>query len=314
MKSTRLQFENFSGPFITHGFDSVADPSHPTAVYILAVNHLANPSSAPDSGLPRARSQIEIFHHVLGTPTARFVRSVRHPLIATPNDIYAVAPDSFYVTNDHSHREGLLRHVGDLVPYLGWSSTVHVQLGGLAAKDAEADVTVQTALTGLKNNNGLGHGARPGEVLVTSAIGGELYRASVSSSSADYTLAVEETIPVDSTIDNPSYYRDPEGVPGDDASGYVLAGLRRAADLPSTVHDPEGKESVIVWLVRRNKSAADGVNAWEQRVLFEDDGTNIRSASAAVLVPAGAGASGKKAWLFVSGFISESVVAVEVDL
>lgn len=305
MKSTRLEFENFPGPFITHGFDIVADPSDPNAVYILAVNHLPNPAYAPESDLPKARSQIEIFHHVLGSSTARFVRSVRHPLITTPNDVYAVAPDSFYVTNDHSHREGLLRHVGDFVPYLGWSSTVHVQLGGLASSaEAEDEVTAHTALTGLKNNNGLGHGASPDEILVTSAIGGELYRASASS---NHTITVEETIPVDSTIDNPSYYKDPKGVPGNDASGYVLAGLRRAVDLPSTVHDPEGKESVIVWLVRRNESA----DAWEQRVLFEDDGTNIRSASAAVLVPAD---SGKKAWLFVSGFVSESVVAVEVDL
>ncbi|KAL4995683.1 hypothetical protein BDV10DRAFT_126119 [Aspergillus recurvatus] len=53
----------------------------------------------------------------------------------------------------------------------------------------------------------------------------------------------------------------------------------------------------------------------EKRVIFEDDGSNIRSASAAVLVPIepDKGAS-KEAMLFVTGFISRGIITVKADL
>lgn len=126
------------------------------------------------------------------------------------------------------------------------------------------------------------------------------------------TLSIRDDISVDSIIDNPSYYEDPYRTVDDDASGYVLAGLRRAIDLPRTHHDPTATEGVIVWYVKRNK---DGTG-WEKRVLFEDDGSSIRTASAAVLVPINPakGAAKKEAWLFVTGFISKNVIAVKVQL
>lgn len=336
MKSTRLAFEDgSSGPFITHGIDVLDDPERPDAVYIFAVNHAPHPAYRPSRSDrewhwegPKARSQIELFHHVLDTTTVKHVRSIRHPLIRTPNDIYAESPSSFYVTNDHGYREGLQRLVEDVVPAAKWSSLIHVQLETLQGQDAEAGIDATVALTGLYNNNGLGHGSSPEDrMMITSAMGGLLYRAQpFPNQDGTTSISVMEEIRVDSTIDNPTYFSDPSRTSAtDDASGFVLAGLRRPIDMLKNQVDPSAKDGTMVWYVRPNTTTASSVEdngnektdeKWETRLLFEDDGTHIRTASAAVLVPAPRQHpdKGKRAWLFVTGFYAESMIAVLVDL
>lgn len=332
MKSTRLTFENnFSGPFITHGIDITPDPEQPDAIYILAVNHAPHPAYHPErpgrewhwEG-PKARSQIELFHHVLDTTTVRHVRSIRHPLIRTPNDIYAESPSKFLVTNDHGYREGLRRMVEDTVPLAKWSDLVHVRLDALEATDAEAGVDATIALKGLYNNNGLGHGRSADEILIASAAGGIFWRAQPvfdDNGGGATKLSIIEEIRMESMLDNPSYYADPYATtPDDDASGFVLAGMRQPLDVVlKNQTDPTAKDGAIVWHMRPNTTISeDGtptISGWETRLLFEDDGTYLRSGSTAVLVPIQTRPDeGKKAWLFVTGFYAKSVVAVKVDL
>lgn len=321
MKSTRLQFENFARPFVTHGIDITPDPNDKDgAVYIFAVNHMPNPdfydddapsSYAEDNDVPRARSQIELFHHVLGSKTVKHVRSIQHPMIKTPNDIYAASPASFYVTNDHFYRGGLQRSIEDVLPAAKWSNIVHVQVDDLVVADegeeaSSSGIRVSEALTGLHNNNGFGHGEHSDEMLIVSAMSGILYRAK----SSNHSISVLDSIPLDSMGDNPSYFRDLYATPAEDKSGYLVAGLARPVDLVKNFADPTARDGVVVWYVRRG--AAGG---WEKRLIFEDDGSTIRTASAAVLVGIEPRANEKKkAWLFVTGFISESVVAVQVEL
>jgi hypothetical protein len=314
MKSARLAFTNFKGPFVTHGIDVIQDQQHEDAVYIFAVNHLPNPAyfnATSDSEIPegthKAHSQVELFHHILGSKTIQHIRSINHPLIETPNDIYAESPESFYVTNDHFYREGAMRHVEDVWSSAKWSSIIHVQLP-TNTKDTEIQASV--ALTGLWNNNGLGHGRTTNEMIISSAIGGELYIATPDS---NHSLSISESIAFDTVTDNPSYYVDPYATSGDDVSGVVVAGISRGIRLPVTAKDPDGIDPVQVWYARPSGS---GVGAgWEKRLLFEDDGMRIRTASAAVLVPVEMNGDGvKRAWLFVTGFMSERMVAVQVEL
>ncbi|KAL4951968.1 hypothetical protein BDW69DRAFT_185872 [Aspergillus filifer] len=300
LKSHRLKFENFAGPFVTHGVDVITDPEKADAVYIFAVNHLANPEyvsaltadPSADTDIPKARSQVEIFHHVLNlTPFG--------------------TPTSFYVTNDHYYRHGRLRQVENMVPWLKWTNVIHVQVDRLTgvSGDASAGVNATVALPDLWAANGLGHGPND-EILVSSVLGGTTKRTVPSADGR--ALSVKDEIPVDSAIDNPSYYADPYATADDDASGYVLGGLRRVIDLMKTGSDPEATEAVIVWYVRRKP----GSQEWETKVLFEDDGSNIRSCSAALLVPIDPATTGgvKEAWLFVTGFISPESVAIKVQL
>jgi len=306
MKSSRLEFENFEGPFVTHGIDVIEDPEQADAVYIFAVNHLPNPGywleGAEDT--PKARSQVELFYHVLESKTVQHVRSIRHPLIKTPNDVYADSPNSIYITNDHFYRDGPMRLLEDLWSSAKWTTVIHVQITDLRAKDS-AGLDASVAHSGLWNNNGLGHGRTDDEIVISSAVGGELY---VSERHVNNTISIKSIIPFDTVADNPSFYADPYRTEADDASGYVVAGITQALYLAKTAKDPDGINPSQVWYAR---PMADG---WEKKLLFEDDGSRIRSASAAVLVPIEPEKGQKKAWLFVTGFLSEKMIAVKVDL
>ncbi|CAI7575942.1 unnamed protein product [Penicillium glandicola] len=309
MKSTRLVFENFQGPFLTHGIDVIKDPDQSDAVYIYAVNHMANPAyfeAGNPKGVPKAQSQIELFHHVLNSKSIRHVRSINHPLIKTPNDIYAISPVSFYVTNDHFYREGPMRLLEDVWLSAQWSSIIHVQIPDLASKDAPIEASV--ALTGLWNNNGLGHGRTDHEIIISSAMGGEIFLATRHES--NHSISIDTSVSVSSLADNPSYYHDPYSTDSHDASGFLVAGVSQAIHMLANAKDPNALDPIQVWYMTLNSHTG----VWEKKVLFEDDGSRIRTASAAVLVPIEPKAGKKLAWLFVTGFMSESMVAVQVEL
>ncbi|KAK6205939.1 hypothetical protein LQW54_008001 [Pestalotiopsis sp. IQ-011] len=323
-KARKLKLESFHGPLVTHGIDVIADPKAGAkkAVYIFAVNHLPNPEFWDESFVPRpqtktgsqppkARSQIEIFRHEIGSATALHVRSVRDALIRTPNDILALTPQRFLVTNDHHYRAGFLREVEDLNPYAAWTETVEVELSDLLPAAADQGVKASVAVDGIHNNNGLGRGRTDTELLIASAAGGSLHFVEPSPDQATgRSFQVVDKLLLDSTIDNPSYFKDPYAGTASDGSGLVLAGLSRAIDLAKTHADPQAKEPVVVWHAR--KVGHD----WKKRIIFEDDGSTLRSASAAVLLAIDpAEENGKRrAWLYATGFISSSVVAVKVDL
>jgi hypothetical protein len=315
MRSRRLRFENFDGPFVTHGIDVIPDKewTDGEAVYIFAVNHVPETQPSGQKG-PHTRSQLEVFHHVLGSSSIRHLRSVWHPLIKTPNDIFARSPTSIYVTNDHRHRfHGLMRTFEDVYTGAKWTEVVHVQLSSLAASDPTFGVTAEVALSGMHNTNGLGHGRSEREILISSCTSGVLHIGRVPADGSG-NITIVDSVDVDHVVDNPSYFADPYATPGDDRSGYLETGLARAVDLSRNQRDPSAKDPVMVTYVR---PVAGG---WEKRVLLEDDGTRLRSGSSAVLVaidPAtdsGSVKSARKAWLFATGFLSNSIIAVKVDL
>ncbi|EEU35840.1 uncharacterized protein NECHADRAFT_34932 [Fusarium vanettenii 77-13-4] len=317
-QSQRLKLTNFKGPFNTHGIDVIPDQeSVEAAVYIFAVNHPPNLEKCPDARELKgcdasAASRIEIFHHVIGSDVATHLRSVQHPLISTPNDILAQNPHSFYVTNDHYYKEGALRFLE--VVYWGarWSTTVFVELDSLTSTNPTADVKAQVAVSGIHNQNGLGRG-KSGEILIGCAGRGVLEVGKASSENP--AIQVVSSIKVDSTIDNPSYFVDPYANSTFDASGYVLAGLSRAADLPKTTTDPNGSDGSMVWYIPSRQGAAES-STMSPRLLFEDDGERIRFATAAVMVAIDPKLEdGQRwAWLFVTGAFARSVLAVKINL
>jgi hypothetical protein len=120
------------------------------------------------------------------------------------------------------------------------------------------------------------------------------------------------------TIDNPSHFEDYYAKEtGRDTSGYVLAGLSKAAAFPN------GLDPVMVWLVQPasqdlvgNGDVSKKRDKWSQRLLFQDDGNVIRSASTAVLVAIDPkdNEGGKQAWLYVTDPVAHGIVATKVDL
>jgi hypothetical protein len=201
---------------------------------------------------------------------------------------------------------------GKLAP---WTDLVHVEITNLRAKNETADINVTVAIKGLHNNNGLGHGRNENEILIARASAGVLVLAAPN---PHPYLKVVESIQLPCTIDNPSYFSDPYSeTTGRDASGYVLAGLARAAAFP----DPQGLDPVMVWFVQPNNGYnADIVGStrqkWNKRLIFQDDGKTIRSTATAVLVAIDPVENGgvKQAWLFVAGPVASAIVASRIDL
>jgi hypothetical protein len=90
--------------------DVVPSASNPSELFIYAVNHRkpADPKSAPVTG---ADSTIEIFKTTVGSTALTHLRTLRDPVILTPNDIVG-SPDgeSFFFTNDHATKTSFVRH------------------------------------------------------------------------------------------------------------------------------------------------------------------------------------------------------------
>lgn len=304
----------------------IDDPERPDgeAVYIFAVNHVPNRHhfDLHDKQAQKSRSVIEVFHHVIGSKVAQHIRTVWHELITTPNDVVALSPTSLLVTNDHYYTEGHMRAVEDLYYGAEWSNTVHVTFSGAGKSTHDADgVQASVALDSLHNNNGIGRGNRPDQIVIVTAASGTVNFGNLVTSDGRVQIHINSTFEAESALDNPSYFADPYANSTFDASGYTQCGLARAGDLLKNIRDPDGKDGVMVWHVSetsqgRHRSAEDEQGTWGARLLFEDDSSRIRTGSAAVLVaidPAKENGS-RKAWLYMTGFLSKNMVAAKIDL
>lgn len=80
---------SLSFTFHPHGISTVALPQ---GVRLFVVNHRQD------------ESVIEVFDHLPGLALTH-VRTVRDPLILTPNDVAAIDSEQFYLTNDHGTRD-----------------------------------------------------------------------------------------------------------------------------------------------------------------------------------------------------------------
>lgn len=299
------------------------------AVYIYAVNHLPNPEYprqleerkqlgfGPTTELAKARSQLEVFHHIKGSDTVKHIRSIRHLLIQTPNDVLALSPTSLLVTNDHHYRDGPMRMVEDVFSNAEWSTIVHVKIANLsitACDEAESGITATIANTKLHNNNGLGRGRSDDEIVIDSAASGVVHIGKLSGTKDSCpSIQIIGDVELDCVADNPSYFSDPYATSDNDASGFVVTGMSKAVDLAHTSRDPAGKDPSKTWFV---KPGPGPVSTWEKKLLFEDDSSRIRSSSSAVLVGIDPKIEGgiKKAWLFVTGIFSSNIIALKIDL
>jgi arylesterase / paraoxonase len=97
----------FSGDFHPHGisFLRVGD-----LAYLYVVNHC------------QSGEFVEVF--TWSNDTLHHLRSISDGLMISPNDVVAVAPDQFYVTNDHGYPHGFMRTLEDYLQ-LPFSSLIY---------------------------------------------------------------------------------------------------------------------------------------------------------------------------------------------
>ncbi|KAI8996124.1 hypothetical protein BC832DRAFT_301469 [Gaertneriomyces semiglobifer] len=113
---------SYSKPLHLHGL-AVWAPSDPdtiedaatdnSTIHLFLINH-QDPSSV-----------VTRFTHSLATTTLTNPTTFAHPLIRTPNNVFPVAADRFFVTNDHWYRWGVGRKIEDFGA-MEWGSVVFV--------------------------------------------------------------------------------------------------------------------------------------------------------------------------------------------
>ena len=240
--------------------------------------------------------------------------------MATPNDLVALSPTSFLVTNDHYYREGVMRQVEDLYRASAWSNTIYVDFSEASGHAAKADKThgvkASVALDHMHNNNGIARGKSPNEFLVACCTSGVLQLTDYSGGK----LTVRDSVLLDSTLDNPSYFADPYANATFDASAYINCGLTKGHEIMEHIRNETAEMGIMVWRSTPavpakgdEKKAAPG--PWKTELLFEDDGSRISSISTAVVVALEPTQDGHRpARLFMTGPWSRAIVAVNIDL
>jgi hypothetical protein len=82
---------------VFHGIDYFE--RSPTELTFFAINHR------------RTGSVIEVLEYKIGDNVVQYKETIQHDLIETPNDVVALGPRSFYVTNDHRYKSGFWRAI-----------------------------------------------------------------------------------------------------------------------------------------------------------------------------------------------------------
>lgn len=283
-----------NGPFVTHGIDIWYDHSEPNLVYLHAVNHI--PVLVDKIAQPYSDSRIEVFQIDLSAEkkVAKHLKSLNHPLVEMPNDIYSLGPFDLLVTNDHVNTRGHSRLVEDLFTFK-WSSNTNI----VRLNEDGAEVVA----IGLHNANGLGHGPN-GTVVLGDAAGGDLTIFELSAGN----LVKTDYFGLNIQLDNPTYYTDPYAGQSD-ASGYVIGGLLGGIHLDKTCRDPSAHVPSSVWIVRRDMGGK-----LQRKLLIEDDGKWVSGASVGLIIPIEPIAGKKEGWLVVTGPFALQMGVAKISL
>ncbi|AWO96770.1 putative serum paraoxonase/arylesterase 2-like isoform 3 [Scophthalmus maximus] len=114
MKPVELRMpRNFDlDSFNPHGISVYTDPTDDT-IYLFVVSH------------PEHKSQVEVFIFLEDDHSLVHLKTIKHELLNSVNDIVAVGIESFYATNDHYYSNEILKSLVE--PLLGqpWSNVVY---------------------------------------------------------------------------------------------------------------------------------------------------------------------------------------------
>ena len=130
MTMTNFDGINGDGTIGIHGFDVQVGDGNPPTLHMLLVNH--RPPLDPQTGAfldatkVGANSTIELFETTLGETEIRHLKTYHHLAIQTPNNVAFVDDRSFVLSNDKSHKVGLVRssQTSHSIPILIFPSAV----------------------------------------------------------------------------------------------------------------------------------------------------------------------------------------------
>ncbi|KAG0235522.1 hypothetical protein BGW42_005135 [Actinomortierella wolfii] len=211
----------------------------------------------------RTGSVIEVIEYYVGETTMKHVETIQHELIVTPNDIVALGPRSFYVSNDHKHVSGPLRVV-EANLRRAWANVIYY-----------SPEKAMVAFEGISSANGMTANHDKSIIYVSACHGAALH---VMEPRDDHTLRERDYIKLDFYVDNPSL--DP------DTGAIFLTGHVQPLKLVMGMSTP-GKPVVGPTKVVKitNNTGSDQFYGKKYKVddVFFDDGSTISGGTVAVI-------------------------------
>lgn len=255
--SPRKLITLFQGEFHPHGISFIRRDGHS---YLFAVNH--NPQG----------NFVEVFEY--RSDTLFHLRSISDGAMCCPNDVVAISPDKFYVTNDHGTKGGFKRTLEDYLR-LPFSSLLYYDGSKFS-----------TAYDGLRYGNGVNVSNDGLKLYVTTTTGQNLltFRRDTATGSIQLT----NRLPLKTGVDNIDV--DADGNLWIAAHPKLLAFVAHAKD--------SGKLSPSQVL----KISAAG-DAYKVEEIWMDDGSTLSGSSIALRY---------KDELFVAGVFQRKIVRIRL--
>ncbi|CAI5788704.1 paraoxonase arylesterase 2 [Podarcis lilfordi] len=223
--------------FNPHGISLYIDDDD--TVYLFVVNH------------PHQKSTVELFKFVEDDNSLVHLKTIKHELLPSVNDIVALSPDSFYATNDHYFTELILIY---LETFLGltWTNVVYY-----------SPKEVKEVASGFYSANGINISPDGKYVYVADALGLSIH---IFEKHENLSLTPLKVLPVESVVDNISV---------DPSTGDLWLGCHPNA-MKLMSHDPEnlpGSEVLRIQGILSEKPVVTQV--------YVDDGSVIQGSSVA---------------------------------
>lgn len=225
--------------FNPHGMSVYIDPSDDT-VYLFVVNH------------PQHDSRVELFKFDEDSLLLVHLKTIKHELLYSINDIVALGVDSFYATNDHYFVNEILKSLVE--PILGqpWSNVVYY-----------SPVETKVVSEGYYMANGINISPDNSHIYVADIFDHNVH---VLERKEDHSLALVKTVAVGSLCDNLEV--DPEN--GDIWSGCHPNGWKL---FMFDAKDPPGSEVIRIQNIHSDQPVVTQV--------YVDDGHVIMGSSVA---------------------------------
>ncbi|XP_019329485.1 PREDICTED: serum paraoxonase/arylesterase 2 [Aptenodytes forsteri] len=189
--------------FNPHGISTYVDRDN--TVYLFVVNH------------PHQKSTVELFKFLEDDNSLVHLKTIRHDLLTSVNDIVAMGPDSFYATNDHYFSDFILMFL-EMFLGLTWSNVVYY-----------SPKEVKEVAAGFYSANGINTSPNRKYIYVADVFDHNVH---VMEKHANWNLTHVKTLQLDTLVDNLSidphtgdiwigchpngmklFYNDPENLP-----------------------------------------------------------------------------------------------------
>ncbi|KAF9163031.1 hypothetical protein DFQ26_003034 [Actinomortierella ambigua] len=172
-----MDIENFpeGADRVFHGFDIYERSERELTLFF--INHR------------RTGSVVEVIDYYVGETTMKYVQTIQHDLISTPNDIVALGLRSFYISNDHKYLSGPMRVIENNLRR-AWSNVIYY-----------SPEQTLVAYEGVSSANGMTANHDKSIIYVSACHGAGIH---VMEPRDDHTLRERDFIKLDFYADNPS--------------------------------------------------------------------------------------------------------------